>query len=137
MNSKHQKKTGLLPLFLNQANGGCRGCSPGVDRLFDCGLSTGFREEVEADYVLIALKGLDIGDGVVSASLCSAPPSARQIDLSYFKSWQIGALCLLENRPLREIDLRRPLDRLDRGKALQQILGRNVESRSAKAPRAG
>src|SRR5262249_49428910 len=46
---------------------------------------------------------------------------ARRIDLSYLKPRRVGPLCVLESHPIGMSDSRRPFDRLDRGKALQQV----------------
>jgi hypothetical protein len=70
MHRKNQQDTGLIPLFLNEANWRGRDDSPSVYRFLYCSLSTGFREKVEAYNVFIALEGLDIGHRVVAVSLC-------------------------------------------------------------------
>jgi len=92
-----------------------------------CSPPTGFREKVEAYNILIALEGLDIGHRVVLVALCGTVQLAGRIDLSYLEPGQVGMLRLLESDPIGKIDSRRPLDRLDRGKALQQILGQMVK----------
>jgi hypothetical protein len=77
--------------------------------------------------VFIALERLDIGHRVVSVSLCGTAPLPRRINLLYFEPRQVGMLRLLESHPIGKIDPRRPFDRLDRRKSLQQILGQMLK----------
>src|SRR6516164_7006315 len=120
MHWKNQQYTGLIPVLLNEPNWRCCGDGSGVYRLLYCSPATSLGEKVEAYDMLIAFEGLDIGYRVVLVAFRGAPPLARRIQFYYFKPWEVGMLRFFECQPVGKLDPRRPLDRLDRGKAPQQ-----------------
>src|SRR5215469_3923671 len=82
---KERQNSGLIPLFLDEADWRSGGDPPSVDSLLYCGLATGLGKQVEPHSMLIAAKGFDIGHGVVSVSFCGTAPLPLGIDLSYFE----------------------------------------------------
>src|SRR6266446_1610181 len=112
----------LLPPLLNQANRRCRYNGPGIERRLHCGLAAGLRGEIEPHDVFIALQRLDVGHRQEARPLSGTPTLSRRINLANLKPWQVALLGGLEGFALPGFDLRRPLDCLDRRKALQQAL---------------
>src|SRR5215467_8931259 len=110
----------LLSLLLNEANWrGCRDLSR-IERRLHCRSTPSLRREIEPHDVFVALQRLYIGHREEARPLSGTPTLPGRINFSNLKTRQLGPLGGLEAHPMVAIDPRRPLDRLDRRKALQQ-----------------